>query len=56
MEGSSITTHYEKQLVNKREVYFSDLSNFDEYIRYRMVMVERELVKKLAAISNHLYD
>lgn len=56
MEGSSITTHYEMQLVNKREVYFPDLSNFNERIRYCMVMVERELVKKLADISNHLYD
>lgn len=46
---------YKVQLVEKREVYCSDLSNFNERIRYYMVLVERELVQKLESLSNCLY-
>lgn len=56
MENSSITARYEKQLVEKREIFDSNSAIFDDRIKYSMVTVERELAKELAGISRHLYD
>lgn len=55
VDHPSVTFHYEQQLVGKREIYFSNLSDFDDQIKYCMVMVERELTKELAGVSRHLY-
>ena len=56
MERESINAHYKKQLVEKSEVYFSNLPNFGDRVKYCMVMVERELTDKLTFISKHLYE
>lgn len=56
MEGHSLSTHHEVQLVEKNEVYYPGSSSFDARIRYCMVRMERDLVKILAEISSRLYD
>lgn len=56
MENSSINACCEKQLVDKREIFDSNSSTFDDRIKCRMVTVERELADKLSLISKHLYE
>lgn len=56
MEGHSLSTHHEVQLVEKNEAYYPGSSSFDARIRYCMVRMERDLVKILAEISSRLYD
>ena len=56
MENSSINACYEKQLVDKREIFNSSSSTFDDRIKCRMVTVERELTDKLSLASKHLYE
>lgn len=56
MEGHSLRTRHEVQLVEKNEVYYPGSSSFDARIRYCMVRMERDLVKILAEISSRLYD
>ena len=52
----SITFRYEKQLVDKRVIFDSNSAIFDDRIKYCMVMVERELTKRLTEVSQHLYE
>lgn len=56
IESSSITANCEKQLVDKRDIFDSDSAILDDRIKYCMVMVERELTKRLADISECLYE
>lgn len=56
MENSSITARYEKQLVEKREIFDSNSAIFDDRIKYCMVKVEHELTKRLTYISKYLYE
>lgn len=56
VDHPSITFHYEKQLVDKREIFDSNSAIFDERIKYCMVTVEYELTKRLTYISKHLYE
>ena len=56
MEGESFIDRYEKQVVGERKVYASCWPNLRDRVKYCMVKVERELTKKLTAISLHLYQ
>ncbi|WP_312279664.1 hypothetical protein [Oscillibacter sp.] len=56
IDGEFFTDRYEKQFVYEREVYASYWPNLRDRVNYCMVKVERELAKKLTAISLYLYQ
>lgn len=54
IDGSSITSHFEIQLVEEYQLYSLDASDLD-LIKHKMIMVERKLTKEFAGVSKHLY-
>lgn len=56
MENASISAHYKKQIVDKKEVIDSKSTTLDDRIKFSMVSVERELSEILTHLSEHLYE